>query len=549
LELLDQIIDWIVGLPLWAAWVGIIVATFVSEDLTCIAAGLIAAGGQLSAETAIGAAGLGIFLGDLGLYAAGHWIGRPALRRAPIAWFVHDEDVELSEQWFAHRGPIVILLGRFVPGSRLPTYFAAGMLNIGIWRFASFAAIAVAIWAPLLGGGAMLLGRNVLPLVEAYELYVLPVLVGAVLLMVLVIKFVIPSFTWKGRRMVVSRWKRMTRWEFWPAWVFYTPVFLYYLWLSLRHRSLSLFTAVNPAIPAGGFVGESKSQILEGLADADGLVARTHLIRAELEPPARVRAARTFMETAQLDYPVVLKPDAGQRGSGVAVVRSEDELETYLREIRVDAVVQEYCRGLEFGVFYYRLPGEDRGNVLAITRKEFPEVVGDGVSTLERLILTDPRAVAMAKLYLEKQVRHLWDVPAAGERVRLVEIGNHCRGAVFLDGTDLRTEHMVEVFDGITRSFEGFYFGRYDLMVPSVEDFRAGRNLKIIELNGGTSEATSIYDARNSLFDAYGVLFEQWRILFEIARRNVAAGARPTGTAELLKMLGRYRRGARSHPD
>jgi len=93
------------------------------------------------------------------------------------------------------------------------------------------------------------------------------------------------------------------------------------------------------------------------------------------------------------------------------------------------------------------------------------------------------------------------------------------------------------------------YQGRYDLLAPSAEDLSAGRNLKVIELNGGTSEATSIYDPKNSLFDAYGVLFEQWRILFEIARRNVAAGARPTGTVELLKMLGRYRKGARSHPD
>ena len=549
MELLQGIIDWIVGLPLWAAWVGIIVATFVSEDLTCIAAGLIAAGGHLSAGTAIGAAGVGIFLGDLGLYAAGHWIGRPALRRAPIAWFVHDDDVAESEEWFAHRGPIVILLGRFVPGSRLPTYFAAGMLDIGVWRFALFAAIAVALWAPLLGGGAMLLGRNVLPLVEAYELYVLPVIFATVLAMVTVIKFVIPAFTWKGRRMVVSRWKRMTQWEFWPPWLFYAPVFAYYLWLSLVHRSLSLFTAVNPAIPAGGFVGESKSEILAGLGDEDGLVARTCLLSAELDPRERARAATAFMEQAGLDYPVILKPDAGQRGSGVAVVRSDDELEAYLEVIQVDAVVQEHCEGLEFGVFYYRFPDESRGNVFAITRKEFPEVVGDGVSTLERLILTDERAVAMAKLYLEGKAGHLWDVPADGERVRLVEIGNHCRGAIFLDGTNLRTEEMVEAFDRITHGFEGFYFGRYDLLVPSLEDFRAGRNLKIIELNGGTSEATSIYDPKNSLFAAYGILFEQWRILFEIASRNVAAGARPTGTLELLQMLGRYRKGARSHPD
>ncbi len=547
MELLDQIIEWIIGLPVWAAWVGIILATFVSEDLTCIAAGLIAAGGQLSPFNAIGAAGLGIFLGDLGLYVAGKWIGQAALRRAPISWIVHDEDVERSQEWFAHRGPIVILLGRFVPGSRLPTYFAAGLLEIGFWRFAMYAAIAVALWAPLLGGGAMILGRNVLPLIHAYELYLLPALLVTALILVLAIKFVVPAFTWRGRRMVVSRWMRLTRWEFWPAWVFYGPLLAYYFRLALKYRSLSIFTAVNPAVPAGGFIGESKSQILAGLANPE-LVARTRNLAAEDEPAARTRRALEFMREEGLDYPVVLKPDAGQRGSGVAVVRSDDELAAYLSEIRVDAVVQEHCEGLEFGVFYYRYPDEERGQIFAITEKAFPVVVGDGESTLERLILFDPRAVAMAKLYLEKQVHHLWDVPAKGERVQLVEIGNHCRGAVFLDGSELVTPEMEEAFDCVTKGFEGFYFGRYDVLVPSVEDLRAGRNFKVIELNGGTSEATSIYDPKNSLFDAYRVLFEQWRILFEISRRNVERGVRPDRVTDVLKMLGRYRKAARSHP-
>jgi membrane protein DedA with SNARE-associated domain len=547
LELLDQIIDWIVGMPVWAAWVGIVLATFVSEDLTCIAAGLLAAGGHMTPFNAIGAAGLGIFLGDLGLYAAGKWIGQPALRRAPIAWFVHDEDVGRSQEWFAHRGPVVILLGRFVPGSRLPTYFAAGLLDVGFWRFAWYAAIAVTIWAPLLGGGAMVLGRNVLPLIELYELYVLPALLAVALVMVLVIKFVVPAFTWRGRRMIVSRWMRMTRWEFWPAWVFYGPVLLYYFWLALKHRSLSIFTAVNPAVPAGGFIGESKSQILDGLANPEFVAHTCNLVAAD-DADQRVRLAREFMDQHGLAYPVVLKPDAGQRGSGVAVVRSDDELEAYLRAIRVDAVVQEHCEGLEFGVFYYRYPDEERGRIFAITKKDFPVVVGDGESTLERLILFDRRAVAMAKLYLDKQVHHLWDVPAAGERVQLVEIGNHCRGAVFLDGTDLITPAMEEAFDRVTKGFEGFYFGRYDVLVPTVLDLQQGRRFKIIELNGGTSEATSIYDPKNSLLDAYRVLFEQWRILFEIARRNVERGVRPDGTTELLKRLGRYRKAARSHP-
>lgn len=548
MEFVDQIITQVVELPVWAAWVAIILATFVSEDLTCIAAGLIAASGQLPAFDAIGAAGLGIFLGDLGLYAAGKWIGRPALRRAPISWFVHDDDVRVSSDWFVHRGPIVILLGRFVPGSRLPTYFAAGMLQTGFWRFTLYAALAVAIWAPLLGGGAMLLGREVLPLIELYELWLLPALVALVALVYLAFKFIIPAFTWRGRRMIVSRWRRMTRWEFWPAWIFYTPVLLNYFRLALRYRSWSVFTAVNPCMPAGGFIGESKSEILDGIEGHEEFITRTHCLEAALPPQQRIDAALDFMEQEQLDYPVVLKPDAGQRGSGVAVVRSNDELEAYLKVIRVDCVIQEHAEGEEFGLFYYRFPDEPRGRLFSITTKAFPEVVGDGVTTLERLILFDERAVCLARLHLDAQAHRLWDVPAKGERVRLVEIGNHSRGSIFYDGSDLITPELEATVDRISQDLPGFFFGRYDVIAASTEDLRAGRNFKIIELNGGTSEATSIYDPANRLSEAYRVLFEQWGLLFEIARRNAERGAETVGLVALLKSLALYRREQRSHP-
>jgi hypothetical protein len=63
-----------------------------------------------------------------------------------------------------------------------------------------------------------------------------------------------------------------------------------------------------------------------------------------------------------------------------------------------------------------------------------PTVTGDGVSTLERLILADDRAVCMAQFLLDKHKKRASEVPAAGERVQLVEIGTHSKGALFLDG-------------------------------------------------------------------------------------------------------------------
>jgi len=63
-----------------------------------------------------------------------------------------------------------------------------------------------------------------------------------------------------------------------------------------------------------------------------------------------------------------------------------------------------------------------------------PVVMGDGRRTLDELILADPRAVAMAATYLDAQEARLREVIPEGERVQLVELGTHARGAYFLDG-------------------------------------------------------------------------------------------------------------------
>ena len=77
------------------------------------------------------------------------------------------------------------------------------------------------------------------------------------------------------RRLLLATWLRISRWEYWPPWLTYLPVVGYVMWLALRHRSLTLFTAANPAMPAGGFVGESKFEILRGLAPSGDFIARS----------------------------------------------------------------------------------------------------------------------------------------------------------------------------------------------------------------------------------------------------------------------------------
>ena len=344
-----------------------------------------------------------------------------------------------------------------------------------------------------------------------------------------------------------SSWLRLTRWEYWPPWLTYLPVVAYVATLAVKHRGATIFTAANPAILAGGFIGESKIDILQGLSGSHSSVARSEFISRRLSVEARIAAALTFLEREQLSLPIVLKPNEGQRGSGVVVARTRETLIGCLARSTVDTILQEYVPGLEFGVFYYRHPLERRGHILSITEKQLPVVVGDGRRTLEHLILDGERTRAMARFHLERYGERLHEVPAQGERVPLGDCASHCRGATFLDGHALLTSALVDAFDRIAHAYEGFYFGRFDVRVGSVDQLQEGRGFKIIELNGVTSEATHIYDPGVGVFEAYRALFEQWRLAFAIGAENAARGARVSSLRELLRLIAHYQKESRGH--
>jgi len=525
------------GFPWLVSVVLLAVSTFASEDLACVAAGLMVASGRLGFVAASGAALAGILAGDLGLVLLGRLFGRALLRRAPFRWLVTEAQLAASSDWFRSRGPAVILASRFIPGSRLPTFVAAGLFHVPLRTLALWFVLAAILWTPLLVGAAALVGTPILGLLARFENWALPAAVAALVLVWVVVHLLPLAFTHRGRRLLAGRFLRATRWEFWPPWVFYPPVVLWILWLGVRHRGLTVFTAANPGIEGGGFIAESKAAILAGLSGAGDAIAPWRRL-----PGSTGR----FADIADLGLPLVLKPDAGQRGSGVAIVGSMEEAEAYLAAAAYDVIAQRYVPGVEFGVFYVRRPEDGAGRIFSITAKSLPEVVGDGRRTLEELILDDPRAVAMSRVYLAKNADRLGSIFPEGEAVTLVELGTHCRGAIFADGLDLRTPELEAEIDRISRSFPGFYFGRYDVRAATVDAFRRGE-FSVIELNGVTSEATAIYDARRGLLDAYRTLFSQWRLAFEIGAANRARGARTAGLGELLRMIDRYRAAAGGH--
>ncbi len=311
---------------------------------------------------------------------------------------------------------------------------------------------------------------------------------------------------------------KLSSWEYWPFGILQAPVFPYWLWLSLKARSLVFFSASNPGILMGGMFGESKFEVLEKVPES---VKPVTLL---MKHPASREGVLACMTAKGLRYPVVCKPDLGERGWMVRRILTDADLDQYLSEIKLDFIVQACVDlPLEFGVFYVRYPEEPEGRVTSIVGKEMLHVVGDGVQSLEQLILNKDRAKLQWPTLRKKFENRLSTVIPRGERVELVLIGNHCLGTMFLNCNHLITPGLSDSFDRISKQIDGFYFGRFDLRVATPEDLETG-SVQILELNGCGAEPAHIYQPGYSFFKAVGVLMRHWHDIYRISVGNHRRG-------------------------
>ena len=548
----------------------IILLSFVSEDAATISSALSIFGGPISWPLGFAACFAGIWLGDLGLYSLARFLGKPILQSRWVARFADPVTIEGCQRKFNERGSMALLASRFVPGTRLPTYLAAGLLSMPVARFATVTAIAALLWIGGIFAIAKLLGSQTLIGLSFVHGKIAAIicttlfLAAALVISKKLIRAVVAGDVDPGRAdtfvLQISRGhrprlqipvfiRRWTRWEFWPAWLFYIPVGVYYAWLAIRYRGLCVPTCANPGIASGGFIGESKLEILDQLRRTTPQFTAEAFLVDGLTTSDRLLSLHLLCREHKITLPFILKPDVGQRGNGVKLIRSMRAALEYLEEVAAPIVLQRYIAGpREAGVFYYRFPGESHGHIFAITEKIFPMITGDGIRTVEELIRADERATLMAQVYVRRFASRRSEILTRGEILKLVETGNHAQGCIFLDGSHLHTEALKRAIDQISQRLPGFFIGRYDIRYENDEELKQGRNFQIIELNGATSEATSIYDPRNSLFSAYRTLFQQWRLVFAIGATNRANGHARTSLATLWRNWRQYSAAALSYP-
>ncbi|MDP2338572.1 MAG: VTT domain-containing protein [Bacteroidota bacterium] len=547
--------------------VGLFFLTFVQEDAAIVAASFAMVEYGLPPAIAFFSIYFGIITGDLFIYG----LGRVAQKSNWLRSKVIGPKVDKAKDWLDNNFVWAVAVCRITPTLLFPTYVAIGWFRMPVKRFILVTVITSAIYTPIVFFLVTLIGESVL--------YKLGYWAWGVILLVVVLfplRKAILSFTktgngentsaltlpffnglpndqknhkkqhrgmpsLKGLKRLVSFAERI------PNGLFYIPVGLRWIILSIRYGNMTLPTLANPLIETGGFWGESKSATLGDIGKDQQKWMAGYFPYKRTSRLAEVDLQDVLFKMSEtgIEFPLVAKPDIGWQGFGVRKVDDEEALLNYLTIYpkNESLLIQQLIPfDGEAGVFYARMPNEEHGKVFSLTLRYFPYVVGDGISTLRELIQHNPRTGFKAKYFLGKNPDHLGlsaerleSVPGEDEMVRLAFIGSIRIGGIYRDARYLITPELSARFDEIARSIPEFYYGRFDIRFKSTEDLKVAEGFSIIEINGAGSEPIHAWDPEVSLINLYRELFKAQSLMFRIAAQNRKRGFKTEGILKFIK--------------
>ena len=311
---------------------------------------------------------------------------------------------------------------------------------------------------------------------------------------------------------------KLTHWETWDWRIKYIPIVPAWIWHCIRSRSFWFFTPSNPRLAFGGFEGETKMSIYKNLP------------RGSYPESVLVNAGSSFsdlenMTNQKFSYPFAVKPDIGRMGFMFRIIKNAADLQLYHEKMPVDYIVQDLVTyPLEVSVFYYRLPHASSGTITGFIRKDFLEVTGDGISTLEQLMTDYPRIRFRLEEMRSKHLENLELVLKKGEAFCLSYALNLSRGGKMVNIEQEKDERLLKIFDDLSSYSNTLFYGRYDIKCSSIEELKQGKNFSILEYNGCGAEPHHVYGNGYSLVQACKILADHWNILSKISRYNKSIG-------------------------
>nr|WP_170857081.1 hypothetical protein [Algoriphagus locisalis] len=321
--------------------------------------------------------------------------------------------------------------------------------------------------------------------------------------------------------------------EFGHAWWFHIPMFVLGVSWAIRLRKANFFAAANPALENGGLYNYSKFAAQNHFPNEN--LPNTCLIHSE----DKLDFIWEKVNGQGIQFPFIIKPDVGERGKGVRLIYHPNELEFYLKEQPKDSyLIQDFIeKAQEYGVFFFKHPVSGELKIPSLTRKISLQIVGDGVSSLSELIQNHPRASRYQHLI---RVADPDSIPFLGQLVKLSEMGNHCKGAVFLDYSEYISPEMISAFEKVFETVKGINYGRLDVKVDDLIDLSDPDKLIILEVNGANAEPIHMYSPEKNYRAGLRTISSYFRTMARMSKLNLAGNRSQFKKRDTLRSLREY---------
>ena len=120
----------------------------IPEDITLLAAGIMAALGSISLPGAMIVGMVGVLAGDAFMFYMGRIYGKRAFKFPVIRTILTPERIQMAEQKIRGNSKFICFTARFLPGLRSPVFLTAGAMGVSPWVFFALDGFAAIISVP-----------------------------------------------------------------------------------------------------------------------------------------------------------------------------------------------------------------------------------------------------------------------------------------------------------------------------------------------------------------------------------------------------------------
>ena len=129
------------------------------SDSAIVVAGTVVGLGRIGFAETLLIATVGSTLGFMTTYKLGGWFGHKILEQGKIK-FIPVESVKKVEVWFQKYGYWIIVVNRFLSGTRAVVSFFAGMSELNLVRTTALCFVSALAWNAILMAGGFALGKH-----------------------------------------------------------------------------------------------------------------------------------------------------------------------------------------------------------------------------------------------------------------------------------------------------------------------------------------------------------------------------------------------------